>query len=74
MALTSPGRAKGTQGHPKGIQVDAKVDPRGDNGAQKEAKRIEYIFTNSRSTAQAAVMLFIYIYIERERERERDRH
>ena len=42
------------QREPKGCQKDAQGSQEGDKGAPKEAKGTKYIFTNSRSTAQAA--------------------
>ena len=51
---------KGAQGQPKGSPMGApKSSPRARQRHTREAKGTRYIFTNSRSTAQAAVMLII---------------
>ena len=54
------GHPKGAQGHPKGAKASPKSTQRKPKAPQRhpnEAKGTTSIFTNSRSTAQAAVML-----------------
>ena len=68
-----PRDPRGTQWGPQGAQVQqkesqvvakiAKGSPKPIQGQPKQAKRTNYISTNSRSTACAAVMLAGYVFM-----------
>ena len=57
---------KGAQGHPKGSQSGPKVTPKAAKSTPKTSKgsqRDKIYISNSRSTAQAAVMLRIHVHL-----------
>ena len=60
----SPPRGpRAAQREPSGRQNQAKDIPKPFQGQPKQAKRTNYISTNSRSTACAAVMLILYYHL-----------